>query len=46
MQLIDTSVTDIDLVLILRKSKRMSSDIMKYFNKAMGRKKYRNIYLK
>lgn len=46
MQPINTSFTDIDLVLILRKSKRMPSDIRKHFNKAVGRKKYRNIYLK
>ena len=46
MQPIDTTVTDIDLVLILRKAKRMSSDIRKHFNKAAGRKKYRDIYLK
>lgn len=46
MQPIDTSVTNVDLVLILRKSKRMSSDIRKHFNKAAGRKKHRNIYLK
>ena len=46
MQPIDTSVTDIDSVLILRKSKRISENLRRHFNTASGRKRYRDIYLK
>ncbi len=42
---IDTSVTDIDLVLILRKAKRISANIREHFNTTLGRKKYRNTYI-
>ncbi len=42
----DTSITDIDSVLILRKSKRIPENIRKHFDKAKGRQKYRSAYLK
>ncbi|MCB0326585.1 MAG: Bpu10I family restriction endonuclease [Bdellovibrionales bacterium] len=45
MKPIDTSVTDIDSVLVLRKSKRMSSDLRKNFSTVDGRKKYRDSYI-
>ena len=46
MQPVDISVTDIDSVLILRKSKRMPANIREHFNTVPGRKKYRNTYIK
>ena len=46
MKPIDTSVTNIDSVLILRKAKRISANIREHFNTVSGRKKYRDAYIK
>lgn len=45
MKPIDTTITDIDSVLVLRKAKRMGSDTRKHFNTASGRKEHRETYL-
>ena len=45
MKPIDTSITDIDAALVLRKAKRMGSDTRKHFNTANGRRKYRDTYV-
>lgn len=45
MKPIDTSVTDIDAVLVLRKAKRMGSDTRKNFNTVSGRKEHRDTYI-
>lgn len=45
MEPIDTSITDIDQVVILRKAKRIGSNTRSNFNTYEGRQKYREYYV-